>query len=86
MVERFSLFLIKMRLQKCEIKLLIIMLIELELVSDRYKTQKMCIRAVNICSLVSDSVPDRYKTEVICIRAVDDNSSTIKYVSDPTNV
>ena len=46
----------------------------------------MCIRAVNICSLVSDSVPDRYKTQVMCIRAVDDNSSTIKYVSDPTNV
>ena len=62
------------------------MLIELELVSDRYKTQKLCIRAVNICSLVSDSVPDRYKTQVMCIRAVDDNSSTIKYVSDPTNV
>ena len=79
-MEHQSLFLINIRLKKCVIKLNYPSTIKYVL--DQYKTQEMCIRAVNTCSFVFDSVPNEYKTQEMCNNAVDNNLSTIKDVSD----
>ena len=42
-------------------------------VLDRYKSQELCIRAVNACSFVSESVHGPYKTQEMCDKANDYN-------------
>ena len=39
-------------------------------VPDQYKTEKMCIKAVNDYSSTIQFVPECYKTEEMCVRAV----------------
>ena len=49
-------------------------------IPDRFKTQEMCIKAVEVDSSFLQIVPDHFKTQQICNNAVRDDSSSLQYV------
>ena len=51
-------------------------------VSDRFKTEKMCIKAVDARSWLVCYVPDHLKTQGMCDKAVRDDPSSLQYVPD----
>ena len=54
----------------------------LEFVPYRYKTQEMCIKAVDDYANALEFVPDRYKTQGMCNKVVSENSFLLKYSHD----
>ena len=58
-------FLNAIKLKKCLIKPLILILLQLN-VSECYKTQEMRYKVVHRCFFVVDSIPDQYTTQEKC--------------------
>ena len=54
-------------------------------VSDSYKNQEMCNKAVDNYPHSLEFVPECYKTQKMCDKAVDKHPTTIKYVPDSYN-
>ena len=54
----------------------------MQFVSDWYKTQEMCNKAVDIFPFVFDSVPDWYKTQEMCHKVVSKEPFTLKNCLD----
>ena len=52
------------------------------LVPDRFKTQEMCIKALEVDSWLLNDVPDHFKMQDGCDRAVRDDFSYLQYVPD----
>ena len=50
--------------------------------SDCYKNQEICNKAVYNCPHALEFVPECYKPQKMCDKAVDTHPSTIKYVSE----
>ena len=48
-------------------------------VPECYKTQKMCVKAVNTCPFESHTVSDRYEMQEICDKASSNNSFMLEY-------
>ena len=54
----------------------------IEYVPNCYKTQEMCVKAVNKCFFGFDSIPDPYKTREMCDRVVSEDPFLIVYCPD----
>ena len=54
-------------------------------VSDSYKNQEMCNKAVDNYPHSLEFVPECYKTQKMCDKAVEKHPTTIKYVPDSYN-
>ena len=52
------------------------------LVPDRFKTQEMCINAVEVDPCHLHDVPDHFKTQEMCDKAVEKDPWSLKYVPD----
>ena len=52
------------------------------IVFERFKTQKMCIKAVEAYPWLLELVPDYFKTQGICDKTVRDDSSSLWFVPD----
>ena len=63
-------------------KLMRTMLNTFHRISDRFKTQGMCIKAVEVDPSVLQLVPDHHKMQEIYDKAVKDDSSSLKFVLD----
>ena len=51
-------------------------------IPDRFKTQEMCIKAVEVDPSFLQLIPDHFKTQGICDKAVRDDSSSLQFVPD----
>ena len=61
----------------------------LEDISDHFKTQGMCEKAVEKVSRMLEYVPDHLKTQTMCEKAVEDEPDNLEFVPDnlrPKNV
>ena len=54
----------------------------IDYVPDKYKTKKMCNKAILENGETLDSVPYQYKIQEICNRTVDNNAYALKIVTD----
>ena len=54
----------------------------IQFVADRYKTQKICVEAVDTCFLVFDSVSDQWKTRKMSDKLVSNNPFMLKCCLD----
>ena len=48
-------------------------------IPDRFKTQWMCIKAVEVDPSFLQLIPDHFKMQEICNKAVNDDSSSLQF-------
>ena len=51
----------------------------MQFVPECYKTQEMCLKAVDACPFVFESAPNRYNTQETCDKAVSNDLFVLKY-------
>ena len=56
--------------------------VEFFLVPDRFKTQKMCINALEVDPWHLNNIPDYFNTQKMCDKTVKDDSYFLQFVPD----
>ena len=51
-------------------------------IPDRFKTQKMCIKAVEVDPSFLELFPNHFKTQEACDKAVQEDSLSLQFVPD----